>query len=383
MQTQEFIENFVKGTLGRRTVCGNWSVINWGGMDVLQFKSGRTEVKWDYVHSPPVQIITEAPPERVAYRLPDGSVLSNANQLRYVGVRMAWGSPYRDSDDECDEQIWLRVAGAVPIPFTLFDEIEGADVRDFSWIVKPKPEHFEVLTVPRWKKEPRVPVTRHFPGACLFAIDKEVFLFDVDRKELEENKIFNPFVTKLPRPAKTIKEAYDILMPKAVKKALSKGTPVKRQGEFFFVWESNDCPAKVNLTPEEEKILRYPPSKHGFDIWPGERDHRYVCAQDLYEPYPENTRLDTPAYREYQKAALRYKAVREKVDAIRAVPGSLGKSATGSHEVEKYVKKDKIAYVSGLVKQSRREHGDINLEGWYRVYPNTGVLSWTITGKID
>jgi hypothetical protein len=40
-------------------------------------------------------------------------------------------------------------------------------------------------------------------------------------------------------------------------------------------------------------------------------------------------------------------------------------------------------YVTGKVKHTGREHKDLILEGYYEVYPNTSVRSFTITGDID
>lgn len=383
MTTREFIEAFVKGTLEKKTKNGNWSVIVWGNMDVLVYTTSIRE-KGEWISGQGYQYATYNESERIAYKLSDGSVLSNANQLKYVGRRFAWGNEVHRRGTESDEQRWLVLAGAVPIPFTLFDET-STDVRDFSWIVKPVPEEFTVIEPPRYKGDEQRTIHRHFSGACLFEIEKnktekDTYLFDIDRQEITENKLFNPFVTKLPHRVETIKEAYDLLMPDEVKKAISNGIEVKRQGEFFFIRHSDDCPVKIELTDEEKQILRYRPSKMGFEL---SGTDRLRWVDDDTALYPENTPLTTPDMVEYQNAALKYKAAFEKLNRITAHSGTLGKSSTGSHKVEKFVQNKNITYASGTVKQERRQHGDLILSGWYKVVPNTGVLSWTITGDID
>jgi len=371
MIVQEFIEGYVKGTLGRKTVCGCWSIINWGNMDVLRYT--------------PSDIPDEH--EVVAYKLLDGSVLSNANQLKYVGRRFAWGSErHRWGNTQEQEQRWLESAGAVPLPFTLFNEVPEMDVRDFEWILKPTAERIKEVIPPAYKGDQPRERIRHFSGACLFAIGKDTYLFDIDRQEIQKHGIFNAFLTKLPKKVSTVEEAYDILMPDAVKDATAKGIDVQRQGEFFFIKHSDECPIKPDLTDEEMRVLRHPPSRIGFGIAPvGGR--RMAFASDDRSPFDseidDDVKLDTPEKKQFQKEALEYKRVLAKYEGSSAQPGTLGKSASGSHEVERYLKVGEDVFVSGIVKQNRRQHGDLVLKGWYKVVANTGTLSWTITGDID
>jgi hypothetical protein len=364
MSAQDFIVGFVKGTLGKKTKHDRWSIIQWGNMDVLQ-----------YTHPD-----NPEDPEPFAYKFQDGSIISNANRLMYIGKRYAWGREVDRRRTRVEEQDWIEDAGSIPIPFTLFSEAE-MDVRDFSWVVKPVAENVTISRPPvygegkEWVKE-----NRHFSGACIFAIDKEMYLFDIDRQEIQEHNIFNPFVTKLPKQVKTIEEAYDVLMPDEVRKAITDGIDVKRQGEFFFIKYFDSSPIKVELTDEEKAILRNPPSRFGYGIT---EITRFEYATTDRSPYPSEEKLDTPEKQEYQKAALRYKKVADKYAVGLAHPGTLGKSATGSHSVEKFVKMGEDTFVSGKISQSRRQHGDLYLEKWYKVVANTGTISWTITGDID
>jgi hypothetical protein len=372
MFVEDFITGFVKNILGRRTREGCWSVIEEGDIRVLTYTPS----------DQPEEV------ERVAYRFPDGTVLSNANQLEYVGRRFAWGRETTrwGRGRQAVEQQWMEQAGAVPFPFTLFSET-GMNVRDFSWIIKPKSENVSVIIPPRYPNEKAGNERRHFSGACLFAIGEDTFLFDVDRKELDHG-IFNPFVTKLPRRVETIEEAYDSLMPDEIKTAISSGTEVLRQGEFFFVKYSDECPIKPDLTDEEREILKFQPSRVGFGIGsPNTKNWRN--SYDDNQPYRDNSVtktpavLDTPEKISFQKAALRYEKVLNKYRSNSPLSGELGKSATGSHKVEQYIEIDGIKYASGVVKHNRREHDDLPLKGWYKVVENNGLMSWTIRGDID
>jgi hypothetical protein len=373
MIVRDFIENYVKGTLGRKTICGCWSIINWGHMDVLQYTPSDKPDEH----------------ERIAYRLQDGSVLSNANQLTYVGRTFAWGSERsRWGRTEEPEQEWLQRAGAVPLPFTLFDEVPEMDVRDFEWIFKPTAERIKEIIPPAYNGDQPKTRIRHFSGACIFAIGKDTYLFDIDRQEIGQHGIFNAFLTKLPKRVSTIQEAYDILIPDEVREANENDVEVKRQGEFFFIKHSDECPVKSDLTDEEIRVLRHPPSRIGFGITPVS-GRRMAFVSDDRAPFGDGERsgeayiLDTLEKQAFQKEALEYQRVLDKYNEVSAKPGVLGKSASGSHEVEKYLKVGEDVFASGVIKQNRRQHGDLVLNGWYKVVANTGTISWTITGDID
>jgi hypothetical protein len=366
MTVEEFLEAYVKNTLGKKTKCGSrWSVVKEGEMEILTYTPS------DYPEES----------EQVAYKLADGSVLSNANRLEYVGRRFAWGRERsRWGREEAPEQRWLQASGAIPIPFTLFKEA-NMDIKDFKWVVKPVAEDVIVIRPPAVYGGKPQRIRRHFSGACLFSIGEDTFLFDIDRQEIQANNIFNPFVTKLPKKASSIQEAYDILMPDEVREAIADGVEVLRQGEFFFIKHSDEFPLKVEMTDEEKKILRNPPSRFGYGI--GDLTGRLTFTDDDRAPFKDDEAIDTPEKQDFQKAALEYKIVADKYIQISARPGTLGKSATGSHTVERYIKDGEIVYASGTIKQSRREHGDLKLTGWYRVAANTGTISWTIRGEID
>ncbi len=365
MLVSEFMEGYMKNTLGKKTKEGNWGVINWGHMDVLQY----------YPSDVPKAS------EDVAYRLPGGEVVVNANRLKYVGKSMAWGNEARWATEQNQRKIqsFLENLGGILLPFTLFSET-GMDIRDFEWVQKPIPGG---ETVKIKEKENHyfnefdryVIRERHFVGAMVFKIGNEFILFDIDRKEIE-NGIFNAFIVKLPEPVGSVEEAYKSLRPQEVKDATEKGVDVQRQGEFFFIKVGDECPVKVMLTDEELRILRHPPSKWGFGL---------AVNRGWIDDSSEITGKEelTPLEEEYQREAKAYNEVRLKFESITPTGGTISSVASAGHEAESYVLVDGTYYVRGKVKHSRREHGELNLEGWYKVVSNRAVQSFTIRGEID
>lgn len=364
MKVSEFLKAYMTSSLGKKTTEGNWKVINWGHMDTLQYWP--SDYKGEH--------------ENIAYRLPTGEVLLNGNRLKYVGRVFAWGNEARwaTGNNQTKIQRYLEQLGAISLPFTLFDESD-LDVRDFQWVHRPVGETITVKQERGYQNF--VEVQRHFSGACVFKIGEKYYLFDVDRKELEENKIFNAFIVELPEPVGNVIEAYEALMPREVNDAIEAGIDVQRQGEFFFIKVGDENPVSVLLTPGEIETLRFPPSRYGFGI-PHATRGNYAFVRDDVDPYPEGSVL-SPLQEEFQRAAVEYERVRKKYDGSVSRAGTLDSAISSSHSVEKSVSDGTNSYVSGTVKQSRREHGDLTLSGWYKVVPNRSVKSFTIRGEID
>lgn len=364
MKVSEFLKAYMNNSLGKKTREGNWKVINWGHMDTLQY----------WPEDFPGQY------ENIAYRLPTGEVILNGNRLNYVGRVFAWGNESRwaTSNNQSRIQRYLEQLGAISIPFTLFDETD-LDVRDFEWVHKPVGETITVRVERGYKNF--VDVQRHFSGACVFKIGDKYYLFDVDRKELEENKVFNAFIVELPEPVDNVIEAYEALRPREVSDAIESGVDVKRQGEFFFIKVGDECPVKANLTLEEIQVLRFPPSRYGFGISKEDRTDLLWLKDDVKPYQPEDTL--TPIMEEFQRAALAYREVRNKYDGSVSKEMKLDSTISSSHSCDKCVSDGTNTYASGTVKQSRREHIDLILQGWYKVVPNRAVKSITIRGEID
>jgi len=167
--------------------------------------------------------------------------------------------------------------------------------------------------------------TVHFTGAKLFEVDGRQFLFDLDREEIKHN-IFNPFLVELQTKASSIVEAYESLKPQAVKDALSKGSKVIRQGEWFFI------PTKQ---PSQTFI-----------------DKHYKKVKDW------NKKMILPE--------LSLRAGNNRPNIVK-----LGFEANA------------MVYVKGLVRHQGREHRDVTLTQWHLAVPNTSVTSWQVSGDID
>jgi hypothetical protein len=376
----EFIKLFTEGKVKNLEEFRTYLVYEYGDLSVLQYKRAYTEQVWLGNGYGTVEKKNE---EILAYRFPDGSCICNANEIRSVGEGTIYGK--RDREGENEIQRILQMYGAVPIPFTLFKE-SRLDVREFSWILKPVAENVTVKrkkevynhNTLRWDSVIE-DVDRHFVGASIFKIEDEIFFFDIDRQEIDHG-IFNAFITKLPRIAYSVKEAYDLLMPDEVKEAIYNGIEVKRQGEFFFIKVSEESPNISPLSKEEIKILKCRPSRLGYIEINEITDYDIGHLHQRYDA----DELTSPGRIAFNDAANKYYAVFDKITATRGNSGgTLGKSSSASHTVGKYLKIDDVVYVSERVSQSRRQHADLSLPGWYKVVPNTGVFSWTITGKVD
>lgn len=122
------------------------------------------------------------------------------------------------------------------VPFSVFKEAR-LDINQFSIVEKGADEILDVGTI-----EPI-----HFTGALLFKIgvrnksrgvmgeSERYYLCDFDRNDLKM-KNSNFFLSRLSRPAVSIKDAYDSLKPKEVSDAERfMSEPCRRQGEWFFI----------------------------------------------------------------------------------------------------------------------------------------------------
>lgn len=153
----------------------------------------------------------------------------------FNGSRILYG---RSSSDQLRPQASAEAAGAAPVPFenvVAKDRGAGLDLSKLEIVDWKGAEQLIIppVRLPRWQVAFSV-AQRHFAGALVLRVEDKYFLFDCDREEVEYCG-FNPFFTQLPLPAKTVEEAYTVLMPDEAKTALARKLPVKRQGEFFFI----------------------------------------------------------------------------------------------------------------------------------------------------
>ena len=157
---------------------------------------------------------------------------------------VAYGSSY---SAQKNPQRWAEEYGAVPVPFETIKtgaklnlyKVEVLEWRGAERLLIPPVGSSRYSRYTGYSDGQFNIINRHFAGAVLLRIEDKYFLFDTDREELRYHN-FNPFFTQLPRAAKTIDEAYDVLMPKQVREAIDQGIEVIRQGEFFFVKVPDD-----------------------------------------------------------------------------------------------------------------------------------------------
>ena len=248
-------------------------------------------------------------------------ILGNASILPLIGRRVAFGN-IRENNDETDIQRLMSDKLSM-LPFNVFEEA-GLSLEKLEIIDKSGEEtinrRFDNPDYDYKKKDSPEYIFKdtHFTGASLYKIEDNYFLFDIDRNEIKHG-IFNPFLVKLSKEVKTIKEAYESLKPIEVIEAEKQKLKVVRQGEWFFIpveLDEDNIPIKLDRSG---------------------REMRYILQAGNNRPnYAEHgTEID-------------------------------GKT-----------------YVTGKVSHSGREHKDIKLVGWHRVIPNTAIESFTIEGDID
>lgn len=194
----------------------------------------------------------------------NGEKIGNSSILDWVGAEVSFGNVHRnniitDIQEKLSQFITM-------VPFTVFNE-SGLDIRKLRVIEKLKEETFKIkIDNPEylklgWQEQetsnlPKTIVTdRHFTGACLFEIEGNCFIFDVDREELK-HKIFNPFLVKIPKPVNSIKEAYETLIPEEVKRAMKQGLEVIRQGEFFYIPTDIECEPDTEVERWSRKTVK-------------------------------------------------------------------------------------------------------------------------------
>jgi len=271
-----------------------------------------------------------------------GIILGNSSVLPNVRIKET-GKPFSTSgptfiQTELSTKITM-------VPFGVFKEAK-LDLSKFI-LIERGPEETLPLTreVPKKDKKGQtiykkdgygvemevIADPRHFTGACLFKIQGEVYLFDVDRNELAHN-IVNPFLVNIAdSKVKTINDAYESLKPKAVKDAEKSKLNVKRQGEWFFI------PTKI-----DESFVS--------------KNYKYV-EQRNFTSKNEFTRI-----------------LPELI--LRAGPNRPNRAQLGFEA-------NATVYVKGKISHSGREHKDLNLTQWHVAIPNTATKSWTVTGDVD
>ena len=244
---------------------------------------------------------------------------------------------------------------------------------------------------------------RHFVGAMVLELENKYYLFDVDRRELKYYR-FNPFLTEVNKPVKSIKEAYKSLIPYKVTQALRKGLKVKRQGEWFFIPTNKklkkepQMPKKLKKLYDDEKEF---PREFQYDMgkyvdtnshW--DRDNisvhnikKVTRLEEVKEKYHkaifQRIRDYNKSVRAYRKKVIEPKLAWEKRSGFwKGAELKAGENAP--NEVEYLWNNEGVSLVKGKVEHTGREHEDLNLRSvWHIAIPNTAIKSFTISGNID
>lgn len=196
----------------------------------------------------------------------------------------------------------------------------------------------------------------HFTGSSLFEVSGRYFLMDLDRKELK-HKLFNVFLTEMPKKVSSVAEAYVALKPKEVLEAERKGIPVLRQGEFFFI--ESKAPKLPKLSGTDKALA-------------------LVGERSLFKE--EEKILSQFLGKKFVKAAIKKaQQIRESIPK----PLKLTAGTSRAHEVSMGVQINGLTYVTRKVTHSGREHREITLSRWHVAVPNTAAKSFTISGDVD
>jgi hypothetical protein len=147
------------------------------------------------------------------------------------------------------------------------------------------------------------------------------------------------FVSLLPEPASSIRDAFGILIPEEVREAQEEGREVKRQGEWFFV-EANDLAEQLGI--------------------PKTNRSKKADKLGLIRFYP--------------------------------LPDKTGQSGRNAHLVTYCYKTDRGLLVSGQVRHVRKndyeektgEHRTLRSgKSWYIPYQNTSLKDFSSQGRVD
>jgi hypothetical protein len=351
--------------------------------------------------------------------------------------RITYGQSWRDQQEP---QRVAEDAGAIPVPFETVVAKEHADMD----LAKLKLVHWagsERMYIPPINRNSSHfhVVDRHFAGATIVRVDQQHFLFDTDRQELESFG-FNPFFAQLSGTATTIEDAYVQLQPAPVREAAEAGKEIRRQGEFFFVRvDDEEVRSKVAKTDCDkfffdqltERLKLMGAAVINCDRVTTAKDvDAYVrkCAQqnkgmmiggedrasDILQDYrarlkervgpasanppakDPTVRPNSPYYRgsgashsdTHMNFLYEELVHRSRQDNRILFQARIG-SETGGRWTRQHVAtgvfnpSEDVAYAIGAVIHTGREHKHCYLPGWYRVYPNTAIVNFTVSGDVD
>ena len=373
---EEVTDNFLLDN-PKKKVWGNFRIEYENGAWQLVYRSVSANRTWNREYSR-YDSDRKTDKDVIAFKTGEGMVLGNASILPLVGRTMAWGYEHKNARQTVIQGIMETSQKYEMVPFNVFSEAK-LDLSTFKTIntggaetVKRnrenpdykgyEPEEMEKAGIPEF-----LPEEAHFMGSKLFSVSsketgtEKTFLFDIDRNEIKHG-IFNPFLVEVPQngtPIKTVDEAYDSLVPEAVKQAREAGKNVIRQGEWYFIPTTESPIVEENLTTEQKReraMSLSVKSAYGSN----KTEMRELLGTEEFERLKN---LSIP-----QTEVKRFE--------LRAGKNRPNHAEKGIQVGEKY-------FVSGKVSHSGREHKTITLDGWHEAMPNEAIGSFTITGDVD
>lgn len=217
----------------------------------------------------------------------------------------------------------------VEVPFSALRRarIQVREVR----IISQQDDKFRSRAVKDPKTGKDKVVEEHLLGACVLKFEDKFFLSSTDDGA---NWGFGYFLTELPLRVRSVRQAFSVLKPEIVKRAMSSRKDVKRQGEWFFIPFGNT-----------RKLMRF------------------LRKEMLYfEP-----------------------SLRTRMEKWKLLPTVSQNGAEPHHKVRDCVEGlYRRFFVRGTVRHTQNQHTIVSLgEVWHQAVPNCQVNSWSVQGRVD
>ena len=95
--------------------------------------------------------------------------------------------------------------------------------------------------------------SHHVLGAVVLEHEARFFLSSIDDQEGWRTHAY--FLCELPCPARSVQEAFDALVPQAVREAKKVGTEVRRQGDIFVIATSRETRENRSMTQRHFRLF--------------------------------------------------------------------------------------------------------------------------------
>jgi len=226
-------------------------------------------------------------------------------------------------------QAYAHKVKYVEVPYSAL-KLAGLEVLKLR-IVAQQSDKYRTRLVKDPKTGEMKAVEEHLLGACVLEFYDKHFLSSTDDGA---NWGFGYFLTELPLKVRTVAQAFSVLKPEIVKRAIRNKKDVKRQGEWFFIPFGNT-----------RKLMRFL------------NKERLFFQPSLSTLMEKHRRLPIVS----QNGNTPHHHVR---DCVEGIGGEL--------------------FVRGTVRHTLNQHTMINLgEVWHKAIPNCQIKSWSVQGRVD